>query len=93
MESKFLMYKSRPLVRSGNTIYYGSMADKFAVKLEIKSSKQSGSLQIADNVHIALIHTDPELPERKRAVKTSEKSGLYNALDIGAIWLERALAE
>ena len=24
----FLMYKGKPLVRSGNTLYYGNMADK-----------------------------------------------------------------
>ena len=28
---------------------------------------------------------------KERIVKKSEKHGLYNAMDIGTIWLERAL--
>ena len=27
----------------------------------------------------------------KRHIKKSEKQGLFNALDLGAVWLERAL--
>ena len=38
------------------------------------------------------MYTDPEISLKDRVVKKSEKQGLYNALDIGAIWLERALA-
>ena len=30
---------------------------------------------------------------KDRIVKKSEKVGLYNAMDIGSIWLERALNE
>ena len=37
-------------------------------------------------------HAHPEISLKDRVVKKSEKQGLYNALDIGAIWLERALA-
>ena len=92
VETKFLTYKSRTLVRNGSTIYYGSMSDKFAVKLEIKSFKETGGMQIADEVLVELIHTDPDMKERERVVKKSEKNGLYNALDIGSVWLERALA-
>ena len=36
--------------------------------------------------------TDPELKSRDRVVKKSEKNSLYAAMDIAAIWLERALA-
>ena len=31
-KSPFLMYKGRPLVRSGNTLYYGSMAEKYVIR-------------------------------------------------------------
>ena len=92
METKFLTYKSRPLVRNGPTIYYGSMSDKFAVKLEIQYFKETGGMQIADEVQVELIHTDRDIKERERVVKKSHKNGLYNALDIGSVWLERALA-
>ena len=39
-----------------------------------------------------LLPTDPELKSRDRVVKKSEKNSLYAAMDIAAIWLERALA-
>ena len=92
-ETKFLTYKEKPLVRNGNTIYYGNMSDKFVIKLEIQSTKKVEKLEIADKVLIELIHTDPDMRTKERVVKKSEKTGLYNAMDIGAIWLERALAE
>ena len=39
-ESKdFLMYKNRPLVRNGKTVYYGNMTDKYVIKMEIKSNE------------------------------------------------------
>ena len=36
--------------------------------------------------------TDPDLKSRDRVVKKSEKDSLYAAMDVGCIWLERALA-
>jgi len=89
----FLTYKNRPLVRSGNTIYYGSMTDKFVIKMDIKSSKKLDDLDIADKVSVSLIHTDDNMSPKDRIIKSSEKDGLYEALDLGAIWLERALSE
>lgn len=89
----FLMYKGKPLVRKDNTIYYGSMADKYVVMLQIQTTKKVGDMEVADKVVVQLMYTDPELRTRDRVVKKSEKQGLYNAMDIGAIWLERALAE
>ena len=87
----FLYYKGRPLVRSGDTVYYGSMADKFVIKMDILSKKTVGSLECADKVLIQLMHTDEDVNDR--VIKKSEKNGLYNAIDIASIWLERALAE
>ncbi len=89
----FLTYKNRPLVRSGNTIYYGNMTDKFVIKMDIKSSKKQDDLDIADKVAVSLVHTDDNMSPKDRVIKSSEKSGLYEALDLGAIWLERALSE
>ncbi len=89
----FLTYKNRPLVRSGNTIYYGNMTDKFVIKMDIKSSKKLDDLDIADKVSVSLIHTDDNMSPKDRIIKSSEKDGLYEALDLGAIWLERALSE
>ncbi len=91
--NEFLTYKGHPLVRSGDTLYYGSMADKYIVMLKILSSKTVDDLEIADRVSIQLMHTDDEMRAKDRIVKTSEKEGLYNAMDLGAIWLERALRD
>ncbi len=87
----FLMYKGRPLVRSGNTLYYGSMAEDYVIMMQILSTKDEGDLKMAEKIQIQLLATDPEIRMKDRIIKKSEKIGLYNAMDIGSIWLERAL--
>ena len=89
----FLMYKGRPLVRSGNVLYYGSMAEKYVIVMQILSTKDENDMTMAEKVQIQLMLTDPEVRMKDRIVKKSEKVGLYNAMDIGSIWLERALNE
>lgn len=90
-EKEFLTYKGRPLVRKGNEIYYGDMSEKYVILLQIMSTKKEGDMEIADKVLIQLLNTDSDLRPKERIVKKSEKIGLYNAMDIGTIWLERAL--
>lgn len=90
---QFPTYKGKPLVRCGDVIYYGSMKDKYVVKLEIKSKKHVLDMDVADKVGIQLMLTDPEIRSRKQIVKSSEKNGLYLAMDIADAWLQRALAE
>ncbi len=92
-EKEFLTYKGRPLVRKGNEIYYGDMSEKYVIMLQIITTKKDGDLEIADKVLVQLLDTDTELRPRERIIKKSEKTGLYNAMDIGNIWLERALAK
>ena len=89
----FLMYKGRPLVRSGNVLYYGSMAEKYVIVMQVLSSKEENGMTMAEKIQIQLMLTDPEVRMKDRIVKKSEKIGLYNAMDIGSIWLERALNE
>ena len=89
----FLMYKGRPLVRSGNTLYYGSMAEKYVIVMQILSTKDENDMAMAEKIQVQLMLTDPEVRMKDRIVKKSEKVGLYNAMDIGSIWLERALNE
>ncbi len=89
----FLMYKGRPLVRSGNVLYYGSMAEKYVIVLQILSTKDENDMTMAEKIQVQLMLTDPEVRMKDRIVKKSEKVGLYNAMDIGSIWLERALNE
>ncbi len=87
----FPMYKGKPLVRSGNTLYYGDMSDEYVIMMQILSTKDFDGEQIADKVQVQLMLTDPEVRPKKRIVKKSEQDGLYNAMDISSIWLARAL--
>ena len=86
-----LTYKGHPLRRKDNLIYYGSMADKYIIVLQILASQKEGDMDVASKVSVQLQLTDPDLKSRDRVVKKSEKSNLYDAMDVGAIWLERAL--
>lgn len=87
----FLTYKGKPLVRNGNTIYYGSMADDYVIMMQITSSKEFGDTDIASKVLVQLLSTDPDASIKEKVIKSSEKKGLYAAMDIAEIWLSRAL--
>lgn len=85
------MYKGRPLVRSGRTIYYGYMNEPFVVILQITGTREVKGVELADRVVVQLVSTDPNLRPKDKIVKKAERKGLYNAMDIGTIWLEREL--
>ena len=87
-----LVYKNHPLRRVDNLIYYGSMADKYIVLLQILETKKEKDMDVATRVSVQLQLTDPDLKSRDRVVKRSEKDNLYAAMDVGCIWLERALS-
>ena len=40
MAEQFLTYNGRPLVRGGNTIYYGNMSDEYVCVLQILTEKE-----------------------------------------------------
>ena len=67
------------------------MADPFVVCLKVQSEKKQGDQTIADKVIIQLLNTDEQISPKEQVVKKREKTGLFNALDLGAVWLERAL--
>lgn len=91
-KDKFLTYKGKPLVRSGNTLYYGDPGDKYVIMMQITATKPVGDLEVASKVSVQLLNTDPDVSARERIVKSSEKKGLYAAMDIAEVWLSRALA-
>ncbi len=91
-DKSVLTYKGHPLMRKDNFIYYGSMADSHIVMLQILESKNVQDMPVATRVAVQLQLTDPAAKSRDRIVKKSEKPGLYDALDVGCVWLERALA-
>ena len=89
--AKTLEYNGHPLQRKDNIIYYGSFADKYIIMLQILDTKKVKDMDVASKVSIQLQLTDPELRSRDRIVKRSEKDSLYSAIDVAAVWLERAL--
>ena len=91
-KEKFFMYKGKPLVRSGNTLYYGDMSDPYVILMQIASTQPGYDMDMAQKISIQLLATDTNLRPKERIVRKSEKIGLYNALDIGSIWLDRALS-
>lgn len=68
------------------------MAEKYIIMMQVLDTKKEQDLDVATKVSIQLQLTDPDLKSRDRVVKKSEKDSLYAAMDIAAIWLERALA-
>lgn len=88
---EFLTYKGKPLVRKGDTIYYGNTDEKFIIMMQVKSTTKSGGEDVADKIVIQLLHNDQDMAPEKRVVKSSEKNGLYNAMDIASVWLDRAI--
>ena len=91
-EKTVLQYKGRPLMRKDNMIYYGSMADSHIVMLQILETKKVQDTDIATRVSVELQLTDPNARAKDRIVKKSEKDGFFTALDLGSVWLARALA-
>ena len=87
-----LVYKGHPLRRKDNLIYYGSMSDKYIIMMQVMNSKKVDDLDVATKVSVQLQLTDPDLKSRDRVVKKSEKDSLYAAMDVAAVWLNRALS-
>ena len=93
-DQKFpLVYKGHPLRRKDNLVYYGSMADKYIIMLQILDTKKVKDLDVATKVSVQLQLTDPDVRSRDRVVKKTEKDGFYAAMDVAAVWLDRALSQ
>ncbi|MCD7734722.1 MAG: hypothetical protein LUH41_01895 [Clostridiales bacterium] len=87
-----LEYKGYPLRRKDNVIYYGNMTDPYIIMLQVLSSVPIDDMSMATKVSVQLQHTDAELKNRDRVVRSSEKNSLYAAMDLAHVWLTRALA-
>ena len=91
-EQNGLTYKGQPLMRKDNMVYYGSMADKYIIIMQVLESKDFKDLSLATKVSVQLQLTDQTVRSKDRIIRKSEKDGFYTALDVGCVWLERALA-
>lgn len=88
-----LTYKGKALSRLGNEIYYGNPEDPYVIFMTILSTETVEGVEVPGKVHVQLLSTDTSLSPRERIIRESDKNGLYNALDIGEIWLKRASSE
>ena len=89
MAEELITYKGFPLVRNGNTIYYGNMSDEFVTNLNIKSTHNENGLEVADKIQVILMRTATDIDPQDMVVKTSDRESLYDALDVASIWLSR----
>lgn len=92
MSEKFFTYKGYPLVRSGRQVYYGYMSDPYVIWIQIIDTKNIDGTEVASKVRVVQMDTNEPDPI-KAFVKNSEREcGLYEALDIAKVWLDKALA-
>ena len=91
MSEKFFTYKGYPLVRSGRQIYYGYMSDPYVIFIQILETKEENGEQMTSKVRVVQMDTNEPNP-LKAFVKNAEREcGLYEALDIAKVWLDKAL--
>ena len=88
MSENFISYKGKPLVRCKNEIYYGDMAEAFVIKFTVLSEDADGE---PNKIKVNLLKSDTTLSDKDRIVKETTKDTMFEALDFGFVWLERAL--
>ena len=82
---KFLEYKGKPLVREGQTICYGDMNnDKCVLILEIMSYKKIRDIELPDKIFIQVVDSK----DTTKILRQGEKAGMYEAFELGIVWLE-----
>ena len=88
-QTALLTYKGKPFVRKDNVICFGdAKKDKYILTLTVKETKNERGLTVASKVLILIQSTDINSQE---IVKFAEKDTLYEAFEIGEIWLESYL--
>ena len=93
VKENILTYKGKPLVRKDRTVCYGNISDKYILILTVLETKKEKELEIASKVFVQIQSTSTSAEQKNNVVKYTEKSSLYEALDIGEAWLEKFLAE
>nr|MBQ4319303.1 hypothetical protein [Clostridia bacterium] len=95
VSGKHLMFRGKPFVRQDNLLCYGDMNDKYILFLLILTTKKIDTqnpdikVEVPDKIIGQILSTDTSLPAHKRMVEQFDKSGLYDALEIGLIRLNK----
>ena len=87
-KNQYVLYKGLPLVRDGDVLCYGDLNEKYILTLNIlgKDSNENPNMII-----VQICHTI----DRNKIVKGKQafKKDLFEALDLGGVWLEQILKE
>ena len=82
----YLTYQGQPLICRGNTMIYGNIADPYYIQLTALDMKTVENTEVAGTIQIALM-------QGMRILKTAEREGMYEAMDIAEFWLKDAMEE
>ncbi len=86
-ENKLFYYRGFPLIRQGNTIFYGCGGDAYATRLTIKDTKPLADTEVPNKVMVQLLPNGGDMSKARKG----EFIGLYEALDTAYVWLTGAL--
>ena len=93
IEGTYGEYCGKPLVRNNNVIVWGSMEEPYILYMTVLSEKEVtfGSVtdKAPDKVLVQVMSTDTSRSMTERMVKQGVKNGLYEAIDIGVVWMEQ----
>lgn len=91
MSEKFSTYKGYPLVRSGDQLYYGYMSDPYVIWIQILDKKEVAGEEVTSKVRVVQMSTETSDPIKAFVKNAERECGLYEALDIAKVWLDKAL--
>lgn len=87
-KEQYVLYKGLPLVRDGDTICYGDLNEKYLLMLNILGKEANDNPNM---ILVSICHSN----DTKKLVKGKQtfKKNLFEALDLGRIWLEQTIKE
>lgn len=85
-KEKYTMFRGKPLVRQGSQYLYGSLSETHSLFLGVNDTEKFGEHEVPGNIMV-MIRSNAD----GKILKAATKHGLYEALDVGAAWLELAL--
>lgn len=89
-KAKTLTYKDKPVIRQGNTIYYGDLSKRLILVLEIVETEDKNGIPVTKKVKFHIQDNTGELGKGTN-YRSGERDNLYKAFDIGVWWLQDAL--
>lgn len=85
-KDKYIMFRGKPLVRSGGQFLYGNLNDSHSLFIGVHDTEKLGEQNVVANVTV-MVRSNAD----GKIVKAAKKHGLYEALDVGSAWLDLAI--